>query len=210
MRPLPSSVIAAPLTAPRPGAIGEAGKRAFDVLVASALLLIALPLMLLAAAAVALDSPGPVLFVQERWGQGMRRFRVLKLRSMVPTASGAPRITRVGRVLRRTSIDELPQLLNVLTGSMSLVGPRPFVVRESLRAAQLGPARFEVRPGLTGLAQVSGRNALSLRQKVRLDEAYVRSWSPWLDLEILLQTPAAVITGEARLPAALTSPSAPR
>jgi lipopolysaccharide/colanic/teichoic acid biosynthesis glycosyltransferase len=189
-------------------------KRALDV----ALCLLALPVVLLVLAvcviAIKLDSPGPALFVQERTGRGGRRFRMLKLRTMHPEAeklkakyahlnelrfpdfkiANDPRITRVGRFLRKTSLDELPQLLNVLRGDMSLVGPRPTSFSaETYRLWHT--ARLEVQPGLTGLWQISGRNELDFDDRLRLDIAYIRNRSLKLDVEILLRTVSAVVSG---------------
>jgi lipopolysaccharide/colanic/teichoic acid biosynthesis glycosyltransferase len=192
----------------------EAFKRALDVL----LTVLALPvvLLLLAACAIAvrLDSPGPAFFFQQRTGRGGKRFRMYKLRTMVVDAEAIkqkyahlneltwpdfkitddPRITRVGRLLRRTSLDELPQIFNVLKGDMSLVGPRP--TSFSAETYSLWhTARLEVKPGLTGLWQVSGRHQLDFDDRLRLDIAYIRSRSLVLDLAILLRTVGAVIGG---------------
>ena len=185
--------------------------------VGSLLLLILLsPLMLLTALAIKIDSRGPVLFKQQRIGKDGVPFTVLKFRTMVPEAEwmradlievneGAgllfklrrdPRVTRVGRILRRYSIDELPQLFNVLGGSMSLVGPRPPLPEESAKYAPSVRRRLLVKPGMTGLWQVSGRSELSWEESVRLDLRYVEDWSLALDLMILWKTLRAVIGGE--------------
>ncbi|WP_324718117.1 undecaprenyl-phosphate galactose phosphotransferase WbaP [Carboxydochorda subterranea] len=198
----------------------RAVKRLAELLLALAVSVVALPVMALIVVAVKLDSPGPVLFGHERVGQGGRRFRALKFRTMVPNADSVlreslardaalrdewarehklkndPRITRVGRFLRRFSLDELPQLWNVLRGDMSLVGPRPIVADE---AAKYGPAfdlYSRVRPGLTGLWQVSGRNDTSYEERVELDSYYIRNWSVWLDVYILMRTVTAVLSGK--------------
>nr|PZN00048.1 MAG: exopolysaccharide biosynthesis polyprenyl glycosylphosphotransferase [Thermocrispum agreste] len=180
------------------------------------LLLLLSPLMLVTAVAVKLDSRGPVLFRQRRIGKDGVPFTVLKFRTMVPDADrmradlievneGAgllfklrrdPRVTRVGRLLRRYSIDELPQLFNVLAGSMSLVGPRPPLPEETARYAPSVRRRLLVKPGMTGLWQVSGRSELSWEESVRLDLRYVEDWSLALDLMILWKTLRAVIGGE--------------
>ncbi len=192
-------------------------KRLFDVLAASLLLIVTLPLAAAIALAVFLESGGPVFFVHPRLGKGGGFFRLWKFRSMWAGADAMldrhlaqhpdlrrewrqtrklkndARITRVGRWLRRSSLDELPQLWNVLRGSMSLVGPRPIVLEE---AAQYGRAlqQYErVQPGLTGLWQVSGRTDLSYRRRVDLDTQYIRQWSLALDLKILCQTVPAVL-----------------
>jgi exopolysaccharide biosynthesis polyprenyl glycosylphosphotransferase len=192
--------------------ITAAAKRVVDVLGALLLLLLVLPLMLLAALAVRLDSPGPALYAQVRVGLGGRPFRILKFRSMVRDAErdgrprwaavGDPRVTRVGRVIRRTRIDELPQLWNVLRGEMSLVGPRPerpeFVT--GLAAALPGyEGRHAVKPGLTGWAQVVqgyAGSAEEAAEKLRLDLYYVRNQSFALDLLILARTVRVVLLGE--------------
>ncbi|WP_306639131.1 sugar transferase [Pseudarthrobacter siccitolerans] len=187
-------------------------KRLFDVAVASALLLLASPLMLLLAVIVRVDSRGPIFFRQERVGIEGTQFTMLKFRSMVVDAeellerlagenqgSGLlfkikedPRITRVGKILRRYSLDELPQLFNVVAGSMSLVGPRPPLPREVDAYEHDVRRRLLVKPGLTGLWQVSGRSNLSWQDSVRLDLYYVENWSLAGDLIILLRTVRAV------------------
>jgi exopolysaccharide production protein ExoY len=191
-------------------------KRTMDVLVAATALLLAAPLMLLIALAVRLDSPGPIIFSQWRLGRHGRLFRCLKFRSMYVNAEERlrrnselyalylesdyklperldNRITRVGRFLRRTSLDELPQLFNVLRGDMSLVGPRPIVPDELRHYSQEGPLLLSLRPGLTGAWQVNGRSTVSypIRADVELD--YVQSWSLGNDFKILLRTVPAVL-----------------
>jgi lipopolysaccharide/colanic/teichoic acid biosynthesis glycosyltransferase len=203
----------------RPISAGWAAwKRMLDVLVAGAAGVAALPVLAVAAVAIKVDSPGPVLFSQQRVGVGGVEFRFFKLRTMYrdnddrahreyceALLRGAadpheglyklvddPRVTRVGRVLRRLSIDELPQLWNVLRGDMSLVGPRPWL---PLDADGYGPRewrRLRVRPGLTGLWQVSGRSRLSAQQMIELDVQYWRDWTPGLDLSVLVRTPVVV------------------
>lgn len=172
-------------------------KRVMDVLLSLSALLFLSPLLLLAAAAVAWDG-GPVLFVQRRVGLGGREFGMYKFRSMLPdaavrgsyqTAAGDPRITPVGRFIRRTSIDELPQLLNVLKGDMSLVGPRPDVpAQRELYSAADWAERCSVRPGLTGWAQALLRSEATPQQRLELDLRYAREHSPWLDLKIMAWT----------------------
>lgn len=170
-------------------------KRVFDVVLSLFALLLLSPLLGAAAAAIALESGAPVLFRQTRLGLGGREFRIYKFRSMVKdaaaigpyhTASGDPRITRVGRVLRRTSIDELPQLLNVLKGDMSLVGPRPDVpAQRALYSDAQWAQRCSVRPGITGLAQARLRSRATQAQRLALDLQYAREHSLWLDLCII-------------------------
>lgn len=173
-------------------------KRIVDCVVAGAGLLVISPVLLMVALAVRLDSPGPVLFRQKRIGLHGETFEIFKFRSMVvnapslgaySTAENDPRITRVGRFIRRTSLDELPQLLNVLLGDMSLIGPRPDV------AAQRGQytddewrERHLVRPGITGLAQATMRSSGTEEERKALDLQYVREASLWLDLRIVLLT----------------------
>ena len=189
-------------------------KRAFDLLGALTLLLMLSPALLGIALAVRFDSPGPVLFKQERVGAGGRRFLMYKFRSMVVDAEerlealraqsegngvmfklkADPRITRIGQFLRRYSLDELPQLLNVVNGTMSLVGPRPPLPSEVELYQSHVHRRLMVRPGLTGLWQVSGRSLLSWDDTVRLDLYYVENWSLAGDLAILLKTFRAVVS----------------
>jgi exopolysaccharide biosynthesis polyprenyl glycosylphosphotransferase len=191
-------------------------KRMLDVMLASIVLLILSPLLILTAIAIKLTSPGPILFLQERIGLHKRRFKVFKFRTMVPNAeqlmaglekhnevSGPvfkirndPRITPIGKFLRRSSIDELPQLLNVLRGDMSLVGPRPLPVRDYQGFNQdWQRRRFSVKPGITCLWQVNGRSRVTFDQWMLLDLQYIDEWSLWLDLKILLQTISAVLKG---------------
>jgi exopolysaccharide biosynthesis polyprenyl glycosylphosphotransferase len=182
-------------------------KRALDVLGAVTLLTLMAPVAALIAAAVALTSSGPVLFRQRRIGRDGREFTLWKFRSMVADAedhkhalrahneadglfkiADDPRITRIGRFLRRTSLDELPQLLNVLRGEMSLVGPRPLVPEEDGVIAGWHRRRLFMRPGMTGVWQVMGSARAPMDEMVELDNLYVLSWSPWLDVKILLRT----------------------
>jgi exopolysaccharide biosynthesis polyprenyl glycosylphosphotransferase len=191
-------------------------KRIIDLAISSALLIISTPLLILAAIAIKVDSTGPVFFVQERMGYNKRRFRMFKFRTMVQNAESMmhaiehlnekdgpifkitddPRITRVGKLLRKFSIDELPQLINVLLGDMSLVGPRPLSIRDALNLeVSSQKRRFSVRPGLTCLWQISGRSNLSFEQWVDLDLEYIDTWSLKLDCQILVKTIPAVISG---------------
>lgn len=190
-------------------------KRPLDVALAGFLLVIVSPILLAAMALVRLTSRGPAIFVQERIGHRCRRFPMYKLRTMVRDAPSRerelaerltgrtffkldddPRITRVGRLLRKYSIDELPQLVNVLKGDMSLVGPRPLLVSDFQKFPRSRQQRrFAVKPGLTGLWQVSGRSELNDRVRMDLDGEYVDRWSLALDLEILARTVPAVLSG---------------
>jgi len=189
-------------------------KRAVDLALVCLGLIMLAPVLLLVAAAVKLDSPGPILFRQERVGKNGRRFWIFKFRSMCLDADRQieklrlqneatgplfkirddPRVTRVGRLLRRWSIDELPQLLNVLRGEMSLVGPRPPLPSEVEQYEDWQLGRLRAVPGLTGLWQVSGRSEVPFHDMVRLDLHYIRNWSMALDIEILLRTIPAVLT----------------
>jgi exopolysaccharide biosynthesis polyprenyl glycosylphosphotransferase len=191
-------------------------KRMIDVALAALAVAFLSPILLLAAAAIKLTSPGPVFFLQERIGLNKRRFKIFKFRTMVPDAEQRmvdleskneatgpvfkirrdPRITPIGRLLRRSSIDELPQLLNVLIGDMSLVGPRPLPVRDYEGFNEdWQRRRFSVKPGITCLWQIGGRSDITFEQWMRLDLQYMDEWSLWLDLKILTKTVPAVFKG---------------
>lgn len=194
----------------------RAAKRALDFAVASALLAISAPALLAIAAVIRTTSAGPALFRQERIGRNGKPFQIYKFRTMVVDADERkaqlaalneadgpifkirrdPRVTPVGRLLRQTSMDEIPQLLNVIRGEMSLVGPRPFPPAEAARIGGWASTRFSVPPGITGLWQVSGRSELSKDDLLHLDSVYVSSWSFLWDLRILLRTPRAVLRRE--------------
>jgi exopolysaccharide biosynthesis polyprenyl glycosylphosphotransferase len=195
-------------------------KRAFDLSMSIAVLVLLSPLFLIVAIGVKLSSPGPVFFRQVRLGRSAQPFPVTKFRSMTMDAESAPggetspesdnpdlplhelhrkkgetgRITHLGAFLRRTGIDELPQFINVFKGDMSIVGPRPLVPSES-NVEGWATRRFEVRPGITGLWQVSGRNDLTRKDLVQLDHLYVASWSLWWDLKIIFETPMTMVRG---------------
>jgi exopolysaccharide biosynthesis polyprenyl glycosylphosphotransferase len=188
-------------------------KRAFDIAVSGGVLVLGLPLWLLIAAAIKLGSPGPVLYRDRRVGLNEREFGMLKFRTMYADASERqaqledeneasgplfkirddPRVTPVGRLLRRFSLDEIPQVLNVLHGEMSLVGPRPLPVRDFRQLEDWHRKRYLVLPGMTGLWQISGRSNLSFDDLVRLDFYYLENWSIWLDISILARTIPAVL-----------------
>lgn len=173
-------------------------KSIFDFLLAAILLIPLFPILLLEALAIALDSKGPVLFPQERVGKGGRPFTMLKFRTMIPPEHSLDpegklkpddeRITRLGRFLRKTSLDELPQIFNILMGQMSFVGPRPTLAYQVDRYTDFQRRRLEVKPGITGLAQVSGRNNLTWEEKIKLDVQYVDTRSFVVDLVITLKT----------------------
>jgi len=201
--------------------VQQAVKRAFDLLVATALLVLLAPLLAVLALAVWLTSSGPVLYVAPRVGKGGRYFPFFKFRTMVRGADAQrdgvaarneqkghlfkirrdPRVTAVGRFMRRFSLDELPQLLNVLRGQMSLVGPRPLPARDldpdglSREYRVWAVQRTKVPPGITGLWQIRGRSNLGFEEMLQLDIAYVRHWSIWLDMKILAKTIPAVLRG---------------
>ena len=193
-------------------------KRGFDIIAASVLLLLSLPLMIVTAVVVALDG-GPVLYLSDRVGMNGVLIKCIKFRTMIPDADRCldeyldhhssarvewlqdrkltfdPRVTFAGRILRQSSLDELPQLINVIRGEMSLVGPRP-VTRAELDDHYCSSAELytRVRPGMTGLWQVSGRNDVSYPNRIALDDRYVRDWNLILDFVILCQTPRVVLT----------------
>lgn len=181
-------------------------KYALDRLFALGLLVFMLPLWALIAIAVKLEDGGPVFFCQDRLGLGGRRFRIWKFRSMVPHADrllnrqgglgDRDRITRTGRILRRFSLDELPQVINILKGDMSVVGPRPTLPEHWDRYTLRQRERFAMRPGVTGLAQVRGRNTLPWSKRIEGDLEYIDSYSPWLDVTILLRTVKVVLLQE--------------
>jgi exopolysaccharide biosynthesis polyprenyl glycosylphosphotransferase len=190
-------------------------KRVMDVVGSACLLALSSPMLALAALAIKLDSKGPVLFRQIRCGMNGRHFRIVKLRTMEVDAEerkaelmelnemdgpvfkirNDPRVTRVGRFLRRWSIDELPQFWNVLVGDMSLVGPRPPVPIEVAEYATFDRRRLSMRPGITCLWQVNGRNAIGFTDWVKLDLEYIDTWSLTLDVRILLKTLPAMLEG---------------
>jgi lipopolysaccharide/colanic/teichoic acid biosynthesis glycosyltransferase len=179
--------------------------RMLDAALAGIGLTIASPALAIAAAAVKLDDRGPVLYRQRRVGLDGVEFELVKLRTMTVGAErqgagyavneGDPRITRVGRVLRRLSIDEIPQLWNVVRGDMSLIGPRPTLAYQVERYTPRQRRRLDVKPGITGWAQIHGRARLPWDERIELDVWYVEHRSPWLDLKILARTPAALFAG---------------
>lgn len=190
-------------------------KRIMDVLISATLLLLLAPLMLAVALMIKFTSPGPVFFVQERVGMNRRKFKLLKFRSMVADAEkrkkdlaalnemdgpvfkvrNDPRVTPVGRIIRKTSIDELPQLINVLKGEMALVGPRPPLVDEVDQYEWLHRRRLSIKPGITCLWQVNGRNSVPYVKWMEMDKEYIENWSIWLDIKILFRTLPVVLFG---------------
>ncbi|MCW2990394.1 MAG: sugar transferase, partial [Solirubrobacterales bacterium] len=182
-------------------------KRSFDVVCASIALLLAAPVMVVAAIAIKLDSRGPIFFRQTRVGREGATFGMIKFRTMVPDADALkaelaalnetqgifkmaddPRITRAGRFLRRASIDEIPQLLNVLRGEMSLVGPRPLIADEDAQITGFDRRRLNLTPGMTGHWQILGSSRIPLGEMVKIDYLYVAGWSLWSDVKLLLRT----------------------
>jgi lipopolysaccharide/colanic/teichoic acid biosynthesis glycosyltransferase len=184
---------------------GHPLNRALDAALAGAGLLVSAPLLGLAALGIKLEDGGPVLYRQSRVGQGGDDFELLKLRTMVVGAErqgagfaidkGDPRITRIGRILRRISLDELPQLWNVVRGDMSLIGPRPTLRYQVERYDTRQRRRLEVRPGITGWAQIHGRAALPWAERIELDVWYVENRSALVDLKILARTPLSLLGG---------------
>jgi exopolysaccharide biosynthesis polyprenyl glycosylphosphotransferase len=227
------SVEGVPLIGVRPQHLSRSSafvKRSFDVIGATAGLVILSPLLITAALAVKLDSSGPIFFRQLRMGGGDTPFRILKLRTMVADAESRkpalahlnkhnghdprmfkidddPRTTRVGSFLRRYSLDELPQLWNVLRGEMSLVGPRPLILEEDRFVSQWRRRRLTLKPGITGLWQVLGRDSISFEDMVRLDYVYVTSWSLGGDLRLLLRTIPVVFRNARLRSASLPAPA---
>jgi lipopolysaccharide/colanic/teichoic acid biosynthesis glycosyltransferase len=184
---------------------GDALNRILDATIAGIGLTLASPALGAAALAIKLEDGGPVLYRQRRIGQDGEEFELLKLRTMIVGAEhkgagfavneGDPRITRVGRLLRRLSIDEIPQLWNVVRGEMSLIGPRPTLAYQVERYTPRQRRRLEVKPGITGWAQIHGRTRLPWEERIELDVWYVEHRSPWVDLKILARTPAALFAG---------------
>lgn len=179
-------------------------KRIFDVVVAGAVLLVGWPFLVALAILIRIDSPGSPIFRQQRAGRGMKPFEVYKFRTMrtgaepygaSPKSEDDPRLTRLGRWLRETALDELPQLWNVFTGDMSLVGPRPLYMSQAREFTPRQRRRLEVRPGLTGLAQVSGRGELPHDQKLEIDVQYVEQACLLLDLRILWRSMTQIYAG---------------
>jgi len=188
-------------------------KRLFDVGFSALVLALASPLLFLIAVLIKLDSPGPVFFVQERVGLHGRRFKLYKFRTMVKDAEkmlpallsaneadgpafklkNDPRVTRVGRILRRTSLDELPQFINVLKGDMSVVGPRPPLPHEVEQYDRAWRRRLSVKPGITCIWQATARNHASFEEWVKMDLEYIDNWSLWLDLKLVARTALAVL-----------------
>ncbi|MGB7538421.1 MAG: sugar transferase, partial [Anaerolineales bacterium] len=193
-------------------------KRFLDILVSLILLILLGPLLALLAALIAIESPGSPFFYQERLGQNQRRFRVLKFRTMFTNAEQQlekflkenaearaeygkfhklrhdPRVSRMGKLLRVFSVDEFPQLVNVLRGEMSLVGPRAYLLSELKDMGDYASVILRVKPGITGWWQVMGRHQISFHQRLQMDEYYISNWSLWMDIYILMKTVWVVLT----------------
>lgn len=208
---------AAEIAIPAARPIGGRGKRAFDIVAASTALVLLSPVMLVVAVCIYVSMGRPIFFRQKRLGFRGRAFPCLKFRTMVTDADAAlkrhlqqspaaaaewrarqklkndPRVTSLGNMLRMSSLDELPQLISILKGDMSCVGPRPILESEVPRYGDSWQSYVMARPGLTGVWQVSGRNRIGYRARVRLDRWYVKSWSIWLDLAIIAKTMPAVM-----------------
>jgi lipopolysaccharide/colanic/teichoic acid biosynthesis glycosyltransferase len=184
--------------------------RLVDILIAAVALVVLSPVLLVAAVAIKLGSPGPVIYRQRRVGKDGEEFELLKLRTMVqgsdPVGVGVaiarddPRVTAAGRLLRRTSLDEIPNLVNVLRGEMAIVGPRPTIPAQVVSYTPRQRRRHEVRPGLTGWAQVQGRAGIPWEERIELDIEYVERRSAWFDLRILARTVWLLVTGHGLAP----------
>ncbi|WP_062206145.1 sugar transferase [Aureimonas sp. AU12] len=200
--------------------VGGAAKRALDIVIAASALIVLSPLMLMIMLVMKLTDPGPIVFGHKRVGFEGKHFHCYKFRSMATNSAellqrllqsdpvaraewetsqklrNDPRVTKLGRILRETSLDELPQLINVLKGDMSLVGPRPIVDEEIYRYSHRFEAYKRVRPGVTGMWQVNGRSDTSYASRVKFDTFYVRNWSVPLDIGILFKTVSVVLKRE--------------
>ncbi|MCP2605290.1 undecaprenyl-phosphate galactose phosphotransferase WbaP [Candidatus Aminicenantes bacterium AH-873-B07] len=196
-------------------------KNIFELSLALILVILTIPLFIVISLAIKIDSKGPIFFMQERFGKRGKKIKLIKFRSMYEDAdlrlkkylnenplarkewrkfkklkTFDPRVTRVGKFLRKHSLDELPQLLNVLKGEMSLVGPRPYLMEEIKEIGSVRSILLQVKPGITGLWQISGRSLLPFKERLNLDEYYIRNWSFWLDIIILIKTVKVLMSGE--------------
>ncbi len=183
-------------------------KRIFDIIVSLIALILFAPILLLCVIAIKLDSRGPVFFIQKRTGLNGDDFPMIKLRGMVVNAESMgpaltqkddPRLTRIGKILRRTSVDEIPQVINVLRGEMSIVGPRPEVKPITALYSDEQRKVFRYKPGITGISQVNGRQTLSPEERIQMEVEYYKSASFWTDIKIILRTPFIVITNQGNI-----------
>ena len=190
------------------GKHGSFIKRCTDIIISTVLLIISLPFTIIAAIAIKLDSKGPVFFVQDRTGLNGKPFKMIKFRGMVNNAleigpeltqRDDPRITRVGKILRRTSIDEIPQMFNVLRGDMSLVGPRPEITSITSKYSKEQKEVFKFKPGVTGYSQINGRQLLSPDKRVKMEVEYYRKANFWSDLLIAVITFKVIVSNEGNL-----------
>ncbi|MCX7922470.1 MAG: sugar transferase [Clostridia bacterium] len=176
----------------------------FDRAISIIIFTIISPLLLVISLAIKIDSKGPIFFVQERVGKHKKLFKIYKFRTMVPNAinigtgvytdENDPRITKVGKFLRKTSLDELPQLFNIIKGEMSFIGPRPTLLYQVEQYDEFQIKRLNMNPGVTGWAQVNGRNSISWPERIKLDVWYIENWSIWLDIKIITRTFAVVFS----------------
>lgn len=190
------------------GKQGSFLKRFTDILISLIVLIISLPLFLIAMIAIKLDSKGPVFFIHERTGLGGKPFKMIKFRGMIDNAlaygpvltqENDPRITRVGRILRRTSFDEVPQFINVLIGDMSVIGPRPEMVSITETYDDYLRKVFDFKPGITGISQVNGRQRLTPEERTRMEIEYYQKENFWDDLKIVLKTFKVILTNEGNI-----------
>ncbi len=181
-------------------------KRIIDITISIFVLILLFPLLLIIAVLIKITSPGPVFFIQERIGKDGKPFNLIKFRTMVAGAdrltkgvhidNSNPYITKIGKFLRKWSIDEIPELINVLRGEMSIVGPRPTLRYQVEKYNDFQRRRLLVKPGLTGWAQVNGRNAIPWAKRIELDVWYVDNWSLWLDIKIMFRTIGVIFKGD--------------
>jgi len=190
------------------GKQGSFLKRFTDILISLIILILSLPLILIAMIAIKIDSKGPVFFIHERTGLGGKPFRMIKFRGMIDNAlafgpvltqENDPRITRVGKILRRTSFDEVPQFINVLLGDMSIIGPRPEMISITETYNEFQRQVFKFKPGITGISQVNGRQKLTPEQRTKMEIEYYEKENLWSDLKILFKTIFIVISNEGNI-----------
>lgn len=190
------------------GKNGSFTKRFTDIILSCLALILSSPVLLIAVIAIKIDSKGKAFFIQERTGLGGKPFKMIKLRGMVEgaeqmgpdfTQKDDPRLTKVGKILRRTSIDEIPQAINVLLGDMSIVGPRPELTKITDQFTPEQRQVFNFKPGITGISQINGRQSLSPEERVIMEIAYYSKANFWTDLQIILRTPRVVITNEGNI-----------